>query len=526
MKNLRIWQAFTVAACLAMASMAFSQEPSYGGQLVVAQSGTPRSMHDIIDPGLPGITILNNTNEGLLGVNAHDEIVPVLAVDFPENPDPLTYIFTIREGVRFHSGDVLTAEDVVFTYQRLYEPDSQATFRAIWQENVALVEALDERRVAIHLHQPWPVILSFVAGNHAKIVNKSFVEEAGDQYGITAWDGTGPFRVAEWVRDSHVLVLRHDDYWNEGLPYLDSIEFRVIPEPSTQLASYQTGAVNLILDPSFGQIEVFERFPDTVIAQSSSSAQSLMTFRTQLPPMDDARVRRAISLAIDRQVLVDAVLGGRGSLGGSIFPPHHWAHNADIVVERDLELARQLLEEAGYGPGNPLRFTIVPLNEPLFVNQAILVQSQLAEIGVQVEINQIEYTTASAMAAGPQEEWMGDAIMFRITPLRSTAFEFAWYQYHSQGPLNRSRYNVEGGAQNPRVEELLTQAAILSDYDPEESTQARTLYDEANRLILEDAPHLVLNYWDTVNVVRSNIHNYVPSPVNTPWFNDVWIENR
>lgn len=522
----RLVQLAAVALLFLSLTHTLAQEPQHGGTLVVGQVGTPRSLHDIIDPGLPGITILNNVNEGLLGIDAEGQIAPILAEDFPEQPDPLTLIFTLREGVTFHSGDPLTVEDVVYTFQRLYGEDSVATFRAVWQENLASVEALDDRRVKFTFHAPWPVSFSFIAGNHAKVVNKSFVEEAGDSYGVSAWDGTGPFRIVEWVRDSHVKVVRNDNYWQQGLPYLDGIEFRVIPEPSTQLAAFQTGEVDLLLDPAFGQVSVFERLPNTVVAQSPSSAESLLVFRTQVPPMDDARVRRAISLAIDRQALIDVVLGGRGSPGGPIFPPFHWAHNADLVVERDLEQARELLAEAGYGPDNPLRFTVVPLNEALFIDQATLVQRQLAEVGIQMEIIQLEYTSVSAMTTGPQEDWLGDAAMFRITPLRDTAFEFAWYQYHSQGPLNRSRYNVENGAQNPRVEELLSEGAQYSDYDAEDRERARPLYDEANELILQDAPQLVLNFWDTVNVMRSNVHGFIPSAVNTPWFKGVWIEGR
>lgn len=511
---------------LLLLSFGGAQEPRYGGTLVVGQAGTPRSMHDIIDPGLPGIAILNITNEGLLGIDAEGKIAPILAADFPEQPDPLTLIFKLREGVTFHSGEPLTAEDVVFTFQRLYQEDSIATFRAVWQENVANVEALDDQTVKFTFNGPWPIAFSFIAGNHAKIVNKSFVEAAGDQYGVSVWDGTGPFRVVEWVRDSHVKVVRNDHYWQAGKPYLDAIEFRVIPEPSTQLAAYQTGEVDLLLEPAFGQVGVFERLPDTNVLQSPSSAESLFVFRTQIAPMNDARVRRAISLAIDRQALVDVVLGGRGSLGGPVFPPFHWAYNPDLVVQRDVDQALALLAEAGYGPNNPLRFTVVPLNEPLFVDQATLVQRQLAEVGIQMEIAQLEYTSVSAMTAGPQADWLGDAAMFRITPLRDTAFEFAWYQYYSKGPLNRSRYNVGDGAQNPRVEALLAEAATYSDYSAEGRAASGPLWDEANRLILEDAPQLVLNFWDTVNVVRSSVHGFVPSAVNTPWFKDVWIDGR
>lgn len=519
------WLSSTVAvALLVLGGTGLAQEPRRGGTLVVAQVGTPRSMHDIIDPGLPGIAILNIANEGLLGMTSDGEVVPVLAADFPEQPDPLTLIFTLREGVKFHSGEPLLPEDVVFTFQRLYGADSIATFRAVWQENVANVEALPDGRIQFTFHQPWPIAFSFIAGNHAKIVNKSFVEAAGEDYGVTKWDGTGPFRIVEWVKDSHVKVVRNDAYWQEGRPYLDSIEFRTIPEPSTQLAAYQTGEVDLLLDPSAGQVGIYERLPDTTVVSAESSNETILVFRTQVPPMNDARVRRAISLAIDRQALVDVVLGGRASLGASIFPPFHWAHDATLTVERDVEAARSLLAEAGYGPSNPLAFTLVPLNEALFIDQATLLQKQLAEAGIQMSIVQLEYTSASAMTAGPQADWLGDAALFRITPLRGTAFEFSWYQYSTRGALNRSRYNVEGGAQNERVEQLLNEAAQYSDYDPEQRESAKVLYDEANRLILEDAPQLVLNYPYNVNVLRGDVKGFAASPVNTPLFTDVWLD--
>src|SRR5690554_547845 len=273
-------------------SFAQTEEPKYGGTLVVAQRIAPRTLHSIIDPGLPGIAILNLTEEGLLGMTNSGEVVPVLAVDMPTVVSPTVYEFTLREGVTFHSGDPLTAEDVVYTYERLYLPDSKASFRAVYQEHIAAVEAVDEHTVRFTLHKPWPIFLSFAASNHTKVVNKSVVEEAGDQYGVSVWDGTGPFKIARWVAGDHVALERNENYWESGKPYLDGVIFRTIPEAATQMANFQTGDVDVVLDPDMSQVPIYEQMPRATVYSASASAESLLVFRTTMAPMDSPVVRR------------------------------------------------------------------------------------------------------------------------------------------------------------------------------------------------------------------------------------------
>lgn len=519
--------ALVAVAAIAVATLlasALGQEPRYGGTLRIADVATPRGLHGIIDPGAPGITILHWTEEGLLTFDESSEVVPLLAVDMPENPDPLTYVFHLRQGVKFHSGDELTAEDVVFTYERLYLPDSIATFAAVYQEHIASVEALDTYTVRFNLHKPWPIFLSFVAGNHAKVVNKTFVEEAADAHGVSRWDGTGPFRIVEWVRDSHVRLVKHADYWQEGRPYLDDVIVYVIPEPSTMYANFQAGEIDFIIEPPLNQLPLYEALPFSEVRQVSGNAETLVVFRTSIPPMDDARVRRAISLAVDRQLLVDVVIAGYGSAGGPLFPPHHWAHNPEFIVEQNQELARELLAEAGYGPSNPLEFTLIPINEALYLDTATIMQAQLAEVGVTMHILTLEYTTASAMSNGPHQEWAGDAALFRIRPLRSTAFEFTWNQYSANAPLNRSGYNRPGGYQSPRADELIEQANVYSDFLLEDREAAYPLYTELNRIILEDSPQLILYFWDNVDIVNTRVQGLLPWSYK-PDLTHVWLRD-
>ena len=516
-----LWRAAVSISVLAIvvSSFAQSEEPQYGGTLVVAQRIAPRTLHSIIDPGLPGIAILNLTEEGLLGMSNSGEVVPVLAVDMPTVVSPTVYEFTLREGVTFHSGDPLTAEDVVYTYERLYLPDSKASFRAVYQEHIAAVEAVDEHTVRFTLHKPWPIFLSFAASNHTKVVNKSVVEEAGDQYGVSVWDGTGPFKIARWVAGDHVALERNENYWESGKPYLDGVIFRTIPEAATQMANFQTGDVDVVLDPDMSQVPIYEQMPRATVYSASASAESLLVFRTTMAPMDSPVVRRAISLAIDREEILETVLRGYGSVGGPIFPPHHWAHDESMIVPYDPEEAARLLAEAGYDASDPLSLTLVVVNESIYMDQAILIQRQLADVGVDMEIMPLEFTAVAGMAtATPQDQWLGDAAMFRITPLRGTAFEFAYYQYHSGGSLNTSKFS------HPEVDELLARGAELSDYVAEERAIAGPLYSEANRIIIEQAPQLLLNFADTVNVVSTRVKGFEASATNTALLTDVWID--
>ncbi|MCZ7570337.1 MAG: ABC transporter substrate-binding protein [Ardenticatenaceae bacterium] len=497
-----------------------------GGKLVILNRASPKSLVSIIDPGKPGIGILHNTQDGLLNFNeTYTTIYPAIAKDFPENPDPLTYIFHLREGVKFHDGKEVTSADVEYTFHRLLDKSYGATFGQVYRDNIDSIETPDKYTVIFHLKQEWPLFLSFVGGNHPKIVEKELAEKP--EYGKSVWSGTGPFMIKEWVPGDHVTIVRNPNYWNagtEGYPYLDEVVFREIPEASAEYAALAAGEGDVITEPEFKDITRFQDDPKYQVSVEPSSDSTVLVFNTARPPFDDQKVRLAISKGIDRQEIVDTLFFGYATPAGDFFPPFHWAHDDSVTMPYDPDGAKQLLKEAGYDESHPLKFTLMPRTEALFADQAVLIQAQLAKIGVQVDVKPVEYTTLSGMTAGKSSEWAGDAGLYRITPLRGTAFEFSYYQYGAKGALNRTYFNQEGGFQDPAFEKALQEANSYSDYDAAQREKAAPLYSEVSKMWLEDAPGLLLNWWANADILRPEVEGWVSAVGDIMSLKQVWVD--
>lgn len=498
----------------------------HGGTLTIINRASPKSLVSIIDPGKPGIGILHNTMDGLLNFDeGYQTPYPAIAEDFPEQPDELTYIFHLREGIHFHDGKEVTSADVKYTYERLLDESYGATFGQVYRDHIDTVETPDDYTVIFHMKEPWPLFLSFAAGNHPKIENAELAELP--EYGKSVWSGTGPFMITEWVEGDHITLERNPNYWNAGeenLPYLDRVIIREIPDAAANYAALQSGEGDIITEPEFKDLPQFEDDEDAQVFVNVSSDSTVVPMNTARPPFDDQRVRLAISKGIDREEIVEALFAGYASPAGDFFPPFHWAHDSSIVMEYDPEGAQALLEEAGYNESNPLQFTLMPRTEPLFADQAVLIQAQLARIGVEVEVSPVEYTTLSGMTAGEPEEWAGDAALYRITPLRGSAFEFTYYQYGGEGALNRSYYNQPEGYQNAEFEEALLNANSYSDYDADQREEARPLYSEVSQMWLDDAPGLLLNWWDNADIASARVRDWIPAVGDIFTLKQVWLE--
>lgn len=474
-------------------------------RLIIAMEGDAQTLNEIIDPGI-GIRILNNTQDGLLNRSIdYREIVPGLA-DLPERPDDLTYRFILKEGSTFHTGDPVTADDVVFTLNRLMT-DETASFGGLYRDNVATVKAEDERTVVITTKTPYPIFLSLLSGNHTKIVKQDIVER--EDYGVSVWCGTGPFEITEWVKGDHITLKKAAKAHSpQGEAHLDEVVFRVIPDAAARISALRAGQVDAVIQPAYKDLERFQNSADFQLAELEGSDQTLMLFKTSIPPFDQRAVRKALSLAIDRQALVDDFFYGHATAAGDLFPPWHWAHDPDIDQPYDPDAAQDLLAEGGFGPDNPLSFVCMVLQDQLFLDQATAIQDQLRQIGVEMEIRPVEYTTLSGLTAKGPEEWLGPAAMLRITPIRGTAYEFSYYQYAASGPLNRTDLNKPGGVQRPDIEELLVETAAEADWGGARDEATKPAWAEISQLILDDPPQLLLNYWNRVSLITNDVQDW------------------
>jgi len=334
------------------------------------------------------------------------EIVPSLAETWEVSDDGLVYTFHLRDDVTFHNGEKLTADDVVYTIDRMMDPDTEARNTDAYSmikgakdrleggaDSVEGVKALDEHTVEITLEVPFGPFLANLATPACSIYNRKATEEAGDQFGIDPklTVGTGPFKMADWVLNDRLTMVRNDDYF-KGAPKLDGIEVVQVPDENTQKLMYENGELDILDLSNFSsQLEYFlenDTYKDNLVTGPEAGCY-FYAFNQDMEPTNDVRVRKAISMAVDRQVILDQMYSGAGHVVNSMLPDGVLGAYDAEEIPYDPEKARALLEEAGYGDGCELEIYQQTDNpDALAINQ--VVQSMLNEVGITVTIRQLD----------------------------------------------------------------------------------------------------------------------------------------
>jgi peptide/nickel transport system substrate-binding protein len=324
-----------------------------------------------------------NVFEGLTRFAPDGSVVPGLAESWEISGDGLTYVFDLAEGVTFHDGTDMTAEDVVFSLNRARAEDSTNAQKPLFA-GIETVEAIDDRTVRVTLTDPDGAFLFKMAWGDAVIVAPESAET-----NATNPVGTGPFRFSEWVQGDRVELVRNEEYWGEPVA-LEEATFRFISDPNAAFAALMSGDVDAY--PNFPAPETlaqFEADPRFRVVVGSTEGETILAMNNAGEPLNDPRVRQAIAHAINRQDIIDGAMFGYGTPIGTHFAPH----NPDYVdltglSEHDPERARALLAEAG-AEGLTLRLMLPP---PSYARRGgEIVAAQLREVGIETEITNMEW---------------------------------------------------------------------------------------------------------------------------------------
>jgi len=499
--------------------------PKRGGTLHVSFTDWPKNVFNQIDSGTEGCYVEVNIQDGLLNIDVNGNIIPGLAKELPERPDDVTYIFHLREGVKFHNGTDFDAEDVLYTYDRLVgkiegEHCTQATRYA---GHIKSVEALDKYTVKITLKAPWEDFVNLMAyDKYQDILSKEAVHALGDDYGLTGAVGTGPFKFKEWVKGDHITLVRNEDYWGEP-PYLDAIVYEAIPEESTRIISFLAGETDLMLDPPLKDVEALTKDPKIRVEHCDSGDKKWFFVNTTKPPFDDKQVRQAVFYAIDRESIMDTLYYGWGVVGQGIFSPGHYGWDPqDDWYPYDPDKAKEMLADAGYTEANPLEFEISTGNATEYIDISTMIQAQLASIGVAVTIDAMEaaaWTAKTWPKGDPRTANPGfEAAVYRLKYVKSTT-NMSWRTHHSKGALNSTGHNQPGGYQHPEVDELLD----IARHEPDQEKRQKLNW-EVSDLIMDDAVDMTIGWVKNVNVM----HDYVKGTGcwnRDDWpLKDVWLD--
>ena len=330
--------------------------------------------------------------ESLVFLDDDLQAIPGLAESWT-TPDDTTYVFKLREGVKFHNGREMGADDVVFSLDRILEPDTGSWWLSMLGP-VEEVEATGPYEVTITLSEPYAPFLPTMAGSMAAIVPSTEVLE-GTLDLTQELVGTGPFQVGEHQEGHRWILTRFDDYWQGGMPVLDEVEWRIVPDDSSRLAALRTGEIQMTFFENPAMLDVLEDDDNITTVNQATTNYYQLELNASLPHLSDIRVRQAISLGMDREEMAQLALFGHGNATGPIpVGFSEWATPLSELpfYQRDVERARQLLADAGYADGLTLKVWVTE-GIPITVSLGEVMQQQLAEVGIDVQLVNLEAAT-------------------------------------------------------------------------------------------------------------------------------------
>jgi len=464
-----------------------------------AMSGAATSA-DTADPAFNNTShdgrLISATYEQLAQFDDALGAIPVLAESWEPDATGSVWTFRLRPGVTWHNGDQFTAADVVYSYQRLLDPavasPGAGNLSGLDPDGV---EAIDDMTVRFSLQS------ANVDFPLATIFRQAYIVPNGATNADLAATavGTGPYIVRQFTPGETPTVFeRNPNYWQQGLPKLDVLELISIPEAPSRVAALQAGQVDIIEDPPFTELAGLEQGDETTIVRQTLGNMELIALETDEPPFDDNRVRLAMKYAMDRQGMLDLVNGGYGTLVNDVPISAALQYGVPGVRERDLDMARQLLAEAGYGDGLDVSLKVSDV-QARFIDFATVYQQQAAEAGINIELDVRPADTYWDTV------WLKEP-MYVSAYIARPADGMLALLYSSDAAWNEIHWF------RPEWDELLTTARATLDVE-----ERTNLYHQAQQMIIDEGGHLVPYMTNTIDAVRRSVTGWLPS--GTPFHN-------
>ena len=470
----------------------------------------------------------------LISANGKGDFVPMLAAVIPttENggisKDGLTVTYHLRKAVTWSDGQPFTSKDVKFSWQAMMNQNNNVVSRHGFDE-VKSVDTPDDATVVLHLKEKFaPIVSEFfgpsdsptgIAPAHllAQYPNINMIPFNNEPV------GTGPYKLAEWVKGDHITLIANDKYFL-GQPGLKRIEIRIIPDENTSLNLLRTHDIDWMFEPSYSTYPTLKTIPDVVVHFNDINGYEGVQLNTEHAPLNDVNVRRAVAYAIDKKQLLDTLTYGQQKLATEDLPDWMWAYNHNVTVySRDVNKAKQLLASDGWTPGSDgiMSKNGAKLSLLLVTNQSnvtrrkasVLMQSQLRQAGIDVQIKYFDGATLFAPA--PVGILQGGKFDLGIS---------GWFA--GVDPDNSSNYACSnrppGGYNYTRYCSTAMDAAqnvALTHYDQPTRKKA---YAQIEELLAQDVPQIFF-WWDKqAQAINPDFKNFDPNPATESWNSYQW----
>jgi peptide/nickel transport system substrate-binding protein len=485
---------------VALPSQATAQSAGTGGTMVIGAGNDPGQFN-------PGITtaggthfVTGNIYNGLLMLDEAFNPMPDLAESWTASPDGTSYTFNLAQNVTWHDGQPFTSADVKFTFEEVLLKFHART-KAGLETVLAGIDTPDDYTVVMRFNQPYGPLLQRLDVVEAAILPRHIYAGTDVQNNPANQQpvGTGPFKFAEYAKGDRVRLVKNEGYFKPGLPYLDELVFRIIPQPTTATLAFEQGEVDYLISVPGPDMTRLRAMPGVTIASTSagsggSNCQDTLVYNLRKAPLDTLEVRLAFAHAIDRQRILDEVRFGQGRVAISpISSALGWAHNPNVArYDFDPARAAELLDRAGYPvQAGGSRFSLTFPHPTSFARQGEVIRENLAAIGVDLQLQPLEVNAANeatyvraefdigfgSYCNGPDPE-IGVTRAYVSSNIKPIPF------------ANGAAYS------NPRVDALFTQAASTID-----RTQRAALYGEIQDILVQEVPYWWLTESDQVRAI-------------------------
>ena len=464
-------------------------------ELVVATNQDPKDLHPYKRVSSQILRINNQIFESLVKLgDENNTYVPGLATEWEYVDDGMAMQFTLREDVKFHNGETMTAEDVVYSFQAASK-ETASSGGIDWLDWDG-IKAVDDKTVYMPFTYKNSIALGYLATTNLYVVSQKAMEEMGDGFGAKPV-GTGAYMIDDWVQGDYIRLKAFDDYWG-GKPKIETLTFRIIPESSQAMIELETGGIDLALDISGNDITRVEKNEELKMIRGRSVTNDFVCFNTSKEPFNNATLRKAVAYAIDPNAILQAVYQGQGQIAYGPLTTDTWAFDESLKTNPpytyDLDKAKKLMVEAGY-PDGGLTVELYIDDKAARISAAEVIKNQLAAIGITVNIHSYDYATwFNILFEGTEDDMFLNGINASTGEPDKCFYQIMHKDFAVSGGTNMMRYV------NDEFSKLLDDARTSTDDAFKEEC-----YIKAQQIFMEDVPRIAYYQRNQECAARANL---------------------